>query len=200
MNLKPIFSNRFFQRLFSFFSVEHMLPKDILGSVPSTKQAYTTFLSVAWPSALESLLVGLVGSIDTMMVGSLGQGAIAAVGITNQPKFILLAMIFSLNVGVTAVVARRKGQNDQEGANRTLRTAILLSFIISLFTSLLGFIFATLVNGILPFALCFAAGAMMFVCIEELIPEANATEGIDIGTISFMIGFVIMMSLDILLS
>ena len=142
MNLKPIFSNRFFQRLFSFFSVEHMLPKDILGSVPSTKQAYTTFLSVAWPSALESLLVGLVGSIDTMMVGSLGQGAIAAVGITNQPKFILLAMIFSLNVGVTAVVARRKGQNDQEGANRTLRTAILLSFIISLFTSLLGFIFA----------------------------------------------------------
>ena len=94
MNLKPIFSNRFFQRLFSFFSVEHMLPKDILGSVPSTKQAYTTFLSVAWPSALESLLVGLVGSIDTMMVGSLGQGAIAAVGITNQPKFILLAMIF----------------------------------------------------------------------------------------------------------
>ena len=74
------------------------------------------------------------------------------------------------------------------------------SAIVEIPAALLGFIFATLVNGILPFALCFAAGAMMFVCIEELIPEANATEGIDIGTISFMIGFVIMMSLDILLS
>lgn len=67
-------------------------------------------------------------------------------------------------------------------------------------SALIGYTFATLVEGVLPFALCFAAGAMLFVCIEELIPEANATEGIDLGTISFMIGFVIMMSLDILLS
>lgn len=74
------------------------------------------------------------------------------------------------------------------------------SAIVEIPAALLGFIFATLVNGILPFALCFASGAMFFVCIEELIPEANATEGIDLGTISFMIGFIIMMSLDILLS
>lgn len=67
-------------------------------------------------------------------------------------------------------------------------------------SALIGYTFATLVEGVLPFALCFAAGAMLFVCIEELIPEANATDGIDLGTISFMIGFVIMMSLDILLS
>lgn len=74
------------------------------------------------------------------------------------------------------------------------------SALVEVPAALLGYAFATLINGILPFALCFAAGAMMFVCIEELIPEANATEGIDLGTISFMVGFVIMMSLDILLS
>ncbi|MCB6706903.1 ZIP family metal transporter [[Clostridium] saccharogumia] len=74
------------------------------------------------------------------------------------------------------------------------------SALVEVPAALLGYAFATLINGILPFALCFTAGAMMFVCIEELIPEANATEGIDLGTISFMVGFVIMMSLDILLS
>jgi putative MATE family efflux protein len=76
------------------------------------------------------------------MVSGMGTNAIDAVGITNQPKFILLAMIFSLNVGITAVVARRKGQQDQEGANRTLRAGIILSALISVFTASLGFIFA----------------------------------------------------------
>ena len=54
-------------------------------------------------------------------------------------------------------------------------------------------------SSILPFALSFAAGAMMFVCIEELIPEANALKEIDVGTMSFMVGFMIMMMLDVLL-
>lgn len=134
---------RFFSRLLSFFTVTRMLkPEQRLGDIPSTKQAYTNFFKVAWPSAIEALLVGLVGSVDTMMVGTLGEGAIAAVGITNQPKFIILAAIFSLNVGVTAVIARRKGADNRAGANRTLRVAIILSFLMSLFTCTLGFIFA----------------------------------------------------------
>lgn len=74
------------------------------------------------------------------------------------------------------------------------------SAIVEIPAALIGYIFASLVIGILPFALCFAAGAMMFVCIEELIPEANTTKKIDFGTVSFMIGFVVMMSFDILFS
>ena len=74
------------------------------------------------------------------------------------------------------------------------------SAIVEIPAALIGYIFASLVNGILPFALCFAAGAMMFVCIEELIPEANTTKKIDFGTVSFMIGFMVMMSFDILFS
>ncbi|BCJ93325.1 MATE efflux family protein [Anaerocolumna cellulosilytica] len=131
------------QKTKHFFSVKGMIkPQLVTGELPPTKEVYQDFLKVAWPSALESLLVGLVGSVDTIMVGSLGKGAITAVGITNQPKFILLAMIFSLNIGITAVVARRKGQNDREGANRSLRAGILLSFIIALTMAILGSIFA----------------------------------------------------------
>lgn len=117
-------------------------PNQILGELPSTKSVYNNFLYMAWPSALESLLVGLVSAVDTMMVGGLGKTAITAVGITNQPRFILLAMIFSLNIGITAVTARRKGQKDQAGANNTLRSGILLATMISLVMSVLGYIFA----------------------------------------------------------
>jgi putative MATE family efflux protein len=127
----------------NLLSVKSMLkPKQILGELPSTSAAYKNFYRIAWPSALEALLVGLVGSVDTIMVGSMGKGAIAAVGITNQPKFILLAMITSLNIGITAVAARRKGQSDQKGANQVLRSGILLSTMISLIMSCLGYIFA----------------------------------------------------------
>lgn len=125
------------------FMTNSMIKSDqIMGELPKTKEAYRNFIRIAWPSIAESLLVNLIASVDTMMVGSLGESAIAAVGITNQPKFILLAMIFSLNIGVTAVTARRKGQNDQAGANHTLRVSLLLSLVISLIMTVIGFSFA----------------------------------------------------------
>lgn len=162
-----------------FFGVSSMLKKsEPLGELPSTKQAYQNFLKMAWPSALESLLVGLIGSIDTMMVGTMGENAINAVGITNQPKFILLAVIFSLNVGVVAVVARRKGEDDPEGANHTMRIAILLSGLLSLFTSALGFLFA---EPILKFAgadavyLADAVTYFRILCVSIVFTALNLT-------------------------
>ena len=127
----------------NLFSVNKMIkPDQVIGDLPATSQVYKHFYKMAWPSAMEALLVGLVGSVDTIMVGTLGKNAITAVGITNQPKLILLAAIFSLNTGITAVTARRKGQMDQAGANRTLRNGMILSLIGSLLMALLGFLFA----------------------------------------------------------
>ena len=104
------------------FWPEYMVKKHhVQGGLPSAREAYGTCLKMAWPSALESVLVALVSSVDTMMVGQLGPAAISAVGITTQPKFILLAVIITLNVGVTAIVARRKGEGDLKGANRCLK-------------------------------------------------------------------------------
>lgn len=55
-------------------------------------------------------------------------------------------------------------------------------------------------QNILPYALCFAAGAMIFVVVEELIPESQQKEAnIDIVTMATMVGFSVMMILDVAL-
>ncbi|WP_276952579.1 MATE family efflux transporter [Enterocloster lavalensis] len=88
-----------------------------------------TAVGMAWPSVLESFFVALAGMVDTMMVSSIGAYAVAAVGLTTQPKFIGLALFIATNVSVSALVARRKGEMDAYGANETLLTALVFTAI-----------------------------------------------------------------------
>ncbi|MEG1631543.1 MAG: MATE family efflux transporter [Hydrogenoanaerobacterium sp.] len=126
-----------------FYDTENMIkPEQKLGDLPSTQAAYKRNFGLAWPSALESVLISLVASVDIVMVGVLGPNAISAVGITTQPKYILLSVILSLDIGITALVARRKGENDIVGANRCLKQGIIISATLSLIMTVLGFIFA----------------------------------------------------------
>ena len=55
------------------------------------------------------------------------------------------------------------------------------------------------ITPVLPWVLAFAAGAMLYVVVEELIPEASEGEHSNIGTIGFALGFVLMMVLDVAL-
>lgn len=138
------------QKLHKFLSVDGMLKgHETQGELKSAKEYYSTFFKLALPSGIEALLVNMVAAIDLMMVGNLSTESVAAVGITNQPKFILIAVIFSLNVGVTAVIARRKGQGDIEGANRCLRQTVIISIVMSIAMAIIGYTFA---NEILYFA------------------------------------------------
>ena len=82
-----------------------------------SKENIQTVLKMAWPSVLESFFVALVGMVDSLMVSRVGAHAVAAVGLTTQPKFIGLAMFIAVNVSVSALVARRKGQKNRRGAN-----------------------------------------------------------------------------------
>lgn len=59
--------------------------------------------------------------------------------------------------------------------------------------------FADVLTPVLPYVLAFAAGAMLYVVVEELIPEASEGEHTNIGTIGFGVGFAIMMILDVAL-
>ncbi|MCR5161181.1 MAG: MATE family efflux transporter [Lachnospiraceae bacterium] len=87
----------------------------------------TDALQMAWPAVLESFFVALAGMIDTMMVATLGSYAVAAVGLTQQPKFISLTVFFGINVAVSAIVARRKGEQRRRAANEMLATALIVA-------------------------------------------------------------------------
>ena len=60
--------------------------------------------------------LAVVGFIDTMMVSVLGDYAIAAVGLTTQPKMLALAVFMAMAPAVSALVARRKGEDNRESA------------------------------------------------------------------------------------
>lgn len=113
-----------------------------LGDVPQENQIVKTALNVAWPSVLESFFVNLASLVDTIMVSSLGTEAIAAVGLTTQPKFLGLAVFLSLNVAVSAIVARRKGEGNRESANRLVRTLLLGTIVLTAIISTVFVVFA----------------------------------------------------------
>ena len=114
-----------------------------LGDLPSNSQIIKQTLTIAWPSVLESFFVCLAGMMDTIMVSSLGAYAIAAVGLTQQPKFLGLALFLSMNVAVSAVVARRKGEGDREGANLVLRMALWVTILLTVIISVVFVVFAS---------------------------------------------------------
>ena len=107
----------------------------------TSKQLYSDVINIAWPSFIELMLTQLASMVDMMMVGSLGAWALAAVGLTTQPKFLLMTLFMAMNTGATALIARCKGAGQQEKANLVLRQALLMTFVLATNSSILGFIF-----------------------------------------------------------
>lgn len=107
-----------------------------------TKKIYSTLIKFSWPAALESMLVGLISFIDSVMVGKVSSDAIAAVGVTNQPRLVFFAVFFAINVGVTAIVSRRKGEEDREGANRCMGQAFSLCLILGIVLGGIALVFS----------------------------------------------------------
>ena len=101
------------------------------------KEHFKTCFHMAWPSILESFFMAFAGLLDSLMVSSLGASAVAAVGLTAQPKFIALALFIAINVAISALVARRKGEERREDANKIALTAFLFVLIAAAFISVI---------------------------------------------------------------
>jgi ZIP family zinc transporter len=73
------------------------------------------------------------------------------------------------------------------------------SGIVEPIAGVLGALAVITMQSILPYALSFAAGAMIYVVVEELIPESQRGESTDLGTLGAMLGFAVMTFLDVAL-
>ena len=78
-------------------------------------------------------------------------------------------------------------------------TALGAAFVFFMRRDMPALLLASAVTGMMPWLLSFAAGAMLYVVVEELIPEASQGEHSNIATVGFAIGFALMMALDVLL-
>lgn len=109
---------------------------------PELQSLYREAIRIAWPAALEGLLISVISAADTMMVGTIGPAAIAAVGLTAQPRMILLILSQGLNIGTTALIARRKGAGNQQGVKACLNQALYLSALTGVLMTIAGLILA----------------------------------------------------------
>lgn len=152
----------------------------------SKENIHITF-NMAWPSIVESFFVAFAGLVDSLMVSSLGSYAVAAVGLTTQPKFIGLSLFFALNVSISALIARRRGEEKPEEANRILSTAIIFILTAAI---ILSIIFVALASPIIR--LCGSTpethdsavayfkiimGGMIFNCVQMGINSAQRGAG-----------------------
>ncbi len=112
------------------------------------------------------------------------------------------AMVLALGIGIqnfpegaaVSIPLRR------EGFSRAKSFAYgQASGLVEPISGVIGAVLVISMRAILPFALAFAAGAMIFVVAEELIPEAQNDRASDIATIGVMLGFAVMMMLDVAL-
>src|SRR5919108_3510517 len=137
-------------------SVEHVLaptaPPSMWSSIREalrgSHQDFTTgslnraILLLAIPMILEMVLESLFAVVDVFWVGRLGADAVATVGLTESMLSLVFAVGMGLSLSTTAMVARRIGEKDPEGAADAAVQAIFLGLIVSLAIGLPCLVFA----------------------------------------------------------
>jgi ZIP family zinc transporter len=158
------------------------------GVKTSWQRSTLLVLAITLHNIPEGLAIGVAfGAVASGLPSATIGGAIAlaiGIGLQNFPEGTAVSMPL-----------RREGMS--QGKSFLLGQA---SGMVEPIAGVVGALFVLVMQPILPYALCFAAGAMIFVVVEELIPESQRKyENIDIVTMATMAGFSVMMILDVAL-
>jgi len=128
---------------------QHSLWASLVEAVRGSHQDYTAgslnraILLLAVPMILEMVLESLFAVVDVFWVGRLGANAVAAVGLTESMLTLVFAVGMGLSLSTTAMVARRIGEKDPEGAAVAGVQAIALGLVISLAIGVPCFLYAS---------------------------------------------------------
>ena len=159
------------------------------GPKTDLKKTSLLVLAIAIHNIPEGLAVGVafgaLASPEFSSVFSLGSAVALGIGIgiQNFPEGFAVSMPLR-RAGFSKTKSWKWGQ---------------LSAIVEPIFAVIGAAFVILVYPILPYALAFAAGAMIFIVVEEVIPESQRGGNTDLATIGLILGFIVMMSLDVAL-
>ena len=154
---------------------------------PSTLHRTTLLvLAITLHNIPEGLAVGVAFGAIGMMPDATSAGAMAlamGIGLQNFPEGLAVSMPLRRE-GLSRSKAFMYGQ---------------LSAVVEPIFAFLGAFLVHAARPFLPYALAFAAGAMIFVVAEEVVPESQSSGNGDIATMGLLVGFVVMMVLDVAL-
>ena len=159
------------------------------GPKTDLKKTSLLVLAIAIHNIPEGLAVGVafgaLASPEFSSVFSLGSAVALGIGIgiQNFPEGFAVSMPLR-RAGFSKIKSWKWGQ---------------LSAIVEPIFAVIGAAFVMLVYPILPYALAFAAGAMIFIVVEEVIPESQRGGNVDLATMGLILGFIVMMCLDVAL-
>ncbi len=175
------------------FALDKTLPhlhinfKETEGIKSPWQRTTLLVLAITIHNIPEGLAVGvLFGGVAAGIPEASIAGAVTlaiGIGIQNFPEGIAVSMPLR-RMGMSRRKSFMYGQS---------------SAIVEPIAGVLGALAVTFFTPILPYALAFAAGAMIFVVVEEVIPETQQDKNTDIATLGFIAGFIVMMSLDVAL-
>ena len=156
---------------------------------PHTKLSRTAMLTFA--VTIHNLPEGM--AVGVVLAGALQIGS----AISTAAAMTMAIGIAIQNIPEGAIISMPM----REAGNSRLKSFIIgsLSGIVEPIGGILVILLASTITPALPYLLSFAAGAMFYVVVEELIPEASEGEHSNLSTIGFAIGFALMMTLDVVL-
>ncbi len=105
------------------------------------KVFYKSLFAIAIPIALQNLITSSLNMVDTLMISSLGQASIAAVGLANQVFFFYILLTFGINSGSSIFIAQYWGKDDVRSIRRILGLALSISTVIGIIFTIVAFFF-----------------------------------------------------------
>lgn len=177
------------------YAADKLLPHLHLGSPMEDAEGISTtwersvllVLAITLHNIPEGLAIGVAfGAVGIGIDGASLGGAVAlsiGIGLQNFPEGTAVSMPLRRE-GFSRFRSFWYGQ---------------LSAIVEPFAAVAGAALVTVSRPFLPYALSFAAGAMVFVVVEEVVPEAQLSGNADLATMALMVGFTVMMTLDVAL-
>lgn len=183
----------FWLGIFFLLGIDHLVPHLHLGS--SSPEGHKSRLK---KTTMMVLAVTIHNIPEGMAVGVVYAGFLSGNGGITAAGALSLALGIAIQNFPEGAVISLPLSSEGESRGKAFAAGVL-SGAVEPVGAFLTIIASSVVLGALPYLLSFAAGAMLYVVVEELIPEMSSGSHSDVGAVSFAFGFTLMMTLDVVL-